>query len=73
MNVNKSFLFSAAVTLAALQSSVEAGEITGVTWFSGVASVAGTGTPPPVAPNNDDVGVGGSPNVIVVTQKDPSI
>lgn len=50
-------------------STVQAGHIDNFTWFSGVASVAGTGAPPAVAPNNDDV-VGSSPNVIVVTQKD---
>jgi hypothetical protein len=46
-----------------------AGQITGVTWFSGVASVAGTVVNPPSAPNNDDV-VGPSPNTIFVLQKD---
>ena len=50
-------------------TDLRAGEITGFTWFSGVASVAGTIFDPPVDPNNDDV-VGTSPNSIFVTQKD---
>ena len=63
-----------AVSLALLATllsatSVRAAQITGVSWFSGVASVAGTSITPPTAANNDDV-AGTSPNVIVVTQKD---
>ena len=46
-----------------------AGEITGVNWFSGVASVAGEVVNPPAAPNNDNV-IGPSPNTIFVLQKD---
>lgn len=49
-------------------TAVQAGEITGFSWFSGVASVAATTILPPVAPNNDDV-VGLSPNDAWVTQK----
>lgn len=60
------FLVAMIFTVA---GSAHAGRIDGFSWFSGVASVAGTGAPPPVAPNNDDV-AGDSPNVIVVTQKD---
>lgn len=48
---------------------LRAGEITNITWFSGVASVAGTVIMPLSAPNNDDV-VGPSPNGISVLQKD---
>jgi len=58
-----------AAALVLLAAPVRAGEIDGVTWFSGVASVAGTAFPDPVDPANDDV-AGSSPNVIVVTQKD---
>lgn len=47
---------------------VHAGEITGLTWYSGVASVAGEIINPPSDPNNDDV-VGPSPNIIYVLQK----
>ena len=50
-------------------NTAHAGEITGFSWFSGVASVAGTTFSPPSAPNNDDV-AGTSPNSIFVTQKD---
>ena len=46
-----------------------AGEITGVNWFSGVASVAGEVVNPPSVPNNDNV-IGPSPNTIFVLQKD---
>lgn len=45
-----------------------AGEIVGFSWFSGIASVAGTAVLPPVSPNNDDV-AGQSPNELFVTQK----
>lgn len=44
------------------------GEITGLTWFSGVASVAGDFIVPPSAPNNDNQ-VGVSPNLVQVLQK----
>jgi hypothetical protein len=47
---------------------VEAGQITGFTWSSGVASVAGIAAAPPVAINNDDV-VGESPNKLIIAQK----
>ncbi len=46
-----------------------AGAITGVNWFSGVASVAGEVLNPPSVPNNDNV-IGPSPNIIFVLQKD---
>lgn len=59
-----------AIVLAMMMSSsARAGQITGVTWFSGVASVAGTVVTPPSAPNNDNV-VGPSPNTFFVLQKD---
>lgn len=58
-----------ALSVAFTANLLGAGEITNFSWFSGVASVAGTGTPPPVDTNNDDV-AGTSPNEIVVTQKD---
>jgi hypothetical protein len=50
-------------------ASLQAGEITGFSWHSGVASVASTTILPPTAPNNDDA-VGASPNEAFVTQKD---
>ncbi|GAB4108065.1 MAG: hypothetical protein Kow00105_13940 [Phycisphaeraceae bacterium] len=49
--------------------TLHAGAITGFTWSSGIASIAGDPVDPPVDPNNDNV-VGASPNGILVTQKD---
>ena len=49
-------------------TSLQAGEITGFSWYSGVASVASTTIYPPVTANNDDV-VGLSPNEVFITQK----
>jgi hypothetical protein len=49
-------------------TTLRAGEITGFSWYSGVASVASTTIYPPSAPNNDDV-AGVSPNGVFVTQK----
>lgn len=46
-----------------------AGQITSITWFTGVASVAAEPVAVPSAPNNDNV-VGDSPNLIQVLQKD---
>jgi len=64
------FATCAALVLGLLTTTtLQAGQITGFTWFSGVASVAGTSFSPPSAPNNDDV-AGTSPNGIFVTQKD---
>ena len=57
-----------ACTLA-FNGSLHAGQITGFSWSSGIASIAGEPVDPPVAPNNDNV-VGASPNEVVVTQKD---
>jgi len=57
---------AALTTLAA--TIARAGEVTGFSWYSGVASVASTTIFPPVAPNNDDV-AGPSPNEIFITQK----
>ncbi|MCY2928756.1 MAG: PEP-CTERM sorting domain-containing protein [Planctomycetota bacterium] len=50
-------------------TTLRAGEITGFSWYSGVASVASTTIYPPSAPNNDDV-AGASPNGVFITQKD---
>jgi hypothetical protein len=70
MIIAKKIVASAAATLIIFTAtSLRAGEITGFTWFSGVASVAGTSFSPPSSPNNDNV-VGPSPNSIFVTQKD---
>jgi len=49
-------------------SSLLAGEITLISWFSGVGSVAGEFIFPLAAANNDDV-PGQSPNFLLVTQK----
>lgn len=49
----------------------EAGQITGFTWFSGIASVAGEPVAPAVALNNDATATSGqSPNAIIIYQKD---
>lgn len=70
MSITQRLIACAAATLTILTATtVRAGEITGVTWFSGVASIAGTGVAPPVDPLNDNV-VGPSPNVIMIYQKD---
>ncbi len=58
-----------ATLLFAISTPLSAGEMIGFSWFSGVASVAGTSVVPPVAPNNDNV-VGDSPNIFFLTQKD---
>ena len=50
-------------------TDARAGQITGINWFSGVASVAGESVSPPSAINNDNV-IGPSPNTIFVLQKD---
>jgi MYXO-CTERM domain-containing protein len=49
-------------------SSAQAGQLTGFSWYSGIASVASTTIFPPTAPNNDNV-AGPSPNDVFVTQK----
>jgi hypothetical protein len=54
---------------AAIATPAAAGELTGITWFSGVASVAGEAVPPADSPNNDNV-VGDSDNEIYILQKD---
>ena len=56
------------ISYASCATPTWAGEITGFSWYSGVASVASTTINPPVTPNNDDV-VGLSPNEVFVTQK----
>ncbi len=63
-------LFCLAVALAAsVPVGLRAGEVTGFTWYSGVASLAATSVGPLVNPNNDDV-AGASSNTVFVTQKD---
>jgi len=59
--------FAAALALSSA-GSLQAGEITLISWFSGVGSVAGEFIFPLAAPNNDDA-VGQSPNFLLVTQK----
>ena len=69
MTIHNQFIARLAILLTTLTAgSVRAGEITGFTWYSGVASVAATTIAPPVAPNNDNV-VGNSPNDAWITQK----
>lgn len=67
LRVAAGLTFVSALFLAS--SPVQAGKITGFSWTSGIASIAGIAAPPPVDPNNDDV-VGPSPNEIKVFQKD---
>lgn len=61
-------LFAAAAFSLSYIASAEAGQITGFTWSSGIASIAGEPVLPPVDPNNDNY-VGESPNGILLTQK----
>ncbi len=69
MTFTTRILTTIAAALAIVSSTtLRAGEITGFSWHSGIASVAGTSIPPLVDPNNDNV-VGTSPNNITVTQK----
>jgi len=56
-----------ALTLV-VTTTLQAGEITGFSWYSGVASLASTSISPLSAPNNDDT-AGASPNTVFVTQK----
>jgi hypothetical protein len=51
-----------------LASVIQAGEITGFSWSSGIASVGVQPIVPPVSPNNNDV-VGVSPNLVFIPQK----
>jgi len=69
MNIQKQMTGLAATAIAlTCVGTLQAGQLTGFTWSSGIASVAGEPVDPPVDPNNDNV-VGASPNEIVVTQK----
>lgn len=69
MSIKPTFTSSfAAILILSATAATHAGQISGFSWFSGVASVAGTTVVPPVALNNDDV-VGDSPNPFIVTQK----
>ena len=61
--------FAACLVLWSLRTAfLKAGEITTLTWYSGVGSVAGEFIVPPSTPNNDNV-AGPSPNTIYVLQK----
>jgi hypothetical protein len=57
-----------AVAVALTTVPLHAGEITGFTWSSGIASVGLNPIAAPVAPNNDN-NAGPSPNVVFVHQK----
>lgn len=57
-----------AAALALTGGAASAGEITGFSWTSGVASIAGISVPPPTNPNNDNW-VGPSPNLVEILQK----
>ena len=64
--------FNTCVTLALsifAASSVDAGQIDSINWFSGVASVAGEFIGPVVADGTDNI-VGDSPNELFILQKD---
>ena len=69
MKASKAIAFSMPLISMGISSLSNAATIVGVTWFSGVASVAGTSVTPPAAPGNDNV-VGDSPNQFLVIQKD---
>lgn len=56
------------ILFASSATPTHAGQIFGLNWYSGVASVAGEFISPPVDLNNDDV-AGPSPNEIFVLQK----
>ncbi|MBK8913518.1 MAG: choice-of-anchor F family protein [Phycisphaerales bacterium] len=58
----------AALPAILASAHAQAGEITGLAWHSGVASVAGEFIVAPSDPNNDDV-AGVSPNVVFILQK----
>ncbi len=58
-----------AVTMLSCAGSLRAGQITGFTWSSGIASIGLDPVSPPVDINNDNF-AGQSPNGILVTQKD---
>lgn len=66
---NAFFALSAIALSTAIPAASQAATIVGVTWFSGVASVAGTTVLPAPAPWNDNV-IGDSPNEFLVIQKD---
>lgn len=59
--------YSLVASAACLSSQLHAATITGVTWFSGVASVAGESASTP-SPGNDNVD-GDSPNELSILQK----
>ena len=69
LGLRSRLLLGLAVAGVAWSPAAEAGQITGVTWSSGVASVALAAWSTP-DPNNDDFGVGTSPNVLPILQKD---
>ena len=66
---HQSMICVAVVYILLVTSGIQAGEVTAVNWFSGVASVAAEPVPSLVTPNNDNV-VGLSPNTFFVWQKD---
>ncbi len=69
-NITTSLFYLFISNIAILFSNItHSATITNITWFSGVASVAGTSIIPPVAPFADNV-VGDSSAVIFVLQKD---
>jgi hypothetical protein len=57
-----------AAALGVVETRSQAGEITALHWFSGIASIAGDIIGPLTDPNNDNVS-GPSPNGVLVTQK----
>jgi hypothetical protein len=59
--------YSLVASAVCLSSQLQAATVTGVTWFSGVASVAGESASTP-SPGNDNT-VGDSPNVLSILQK----
>lgn len=69
MKMLSSIVSLVALVLTVFAANSEAGQINGVTWFSGVASVAGESVAPAAAINNDNQ-VGLSPNQVYILQKD---
>lgn len=62
-------LLALLAALALTSPQAPAGQITGFSWTSGIASLAGVFISPPGDPNNDNF-VGASPNEIRILQKD---
>lgn len=67
-NLNRFSILVTTALVLVVTANLQAGGITGFSWYSGVASLASTSISPLSAPNNDDA-IGASPNTVFVTQK----